>query len=162
MTGERANTLTLITFWVDDLLLGVDIARVQEINRCGDLTVVPKVAPRVRGIVNLRGELVTVMDLKLTLKRRRTDVSRTTRTIVVSQPEETIGLLVDGVRDVLTTTEDRIEPLPSHVDRSLGQYFLGVVQQPDALVVLLDIDAVARADASVRGSVPALAGTESR
>ena len=140
-TKARAE-LQLITFYVDELFLGVDINRVKEINRHVDVTPTPHAPEYVRGVVNLRGEVVTVVDLRCVLRLPVAEVTRQNRNVVVNSDTEAVGLLVDRVADVVTAVCEDIEPSPSNVGGVEGSFFKGVYRLDSELLVILDVDKV--------------------
>ncbi len=127
---------------VGDLALGVGLDQVQEINRLVDATQVPRAPEEVRGLVNLRGSLVTVLDLGVILHGVPTAAGGDTRTVIIEFGDERVGLLVDKVGDVVDCTEQTMEPLPNHVGRQHGRWFSGLVQLERELLLVLDVDAV--------------------
>jgi purine-binding chemotaxis protein CheW len=131
-----------VTFYAGDLLIGVDIHNVEEINRQVEVTPVPQAPPQVRGVINLRGEVVTVLDLREVLDMGNTDINEHTRTVVVTSGNEQIGLLVDRIADVILAREDRIDPQPANVSGIDGHYFKGVYKLDNSLLIILDVDAV--------------------
>lgn len=128
---------------VGQLLLGIEIDRVQEINRMVDATFVPRAAPEVRGVINLRGNLVTVLDLARILDGGQTAAGDKSRNVIVDFGDERIGLVVGAVGDVLDCRDRHIEALPAHVERQHGRWFRGLVQFEHELMLILDVDAVA-------------------
>lgn len=129
---------------VDGRHIGVDLDRVQEINRLVVPTPVPLMPPHVRGIVNLRGNLVTILDLDCILRGRRTEVGPRSRTVVFESDHETCGFLVDDVGDVVDIEGHTPEQLSGLVPPEQRRWFSGLVQLPDRLLLLLDVDEVAR------------------
>lgn len=127
---------------VGQLLLGIEIDRVQEINRLFDATFVPRAAPEVRGVINLRGSLVTVLDLARILDGGQTVGGEAARNVIIDFGEERIGLVVGAVGDVVDCRDRRIEPLPAHVERQHGRWFRGLVQLETELMLILDVDTV--------------------
>lgn len=130
------------TFYVGDLLMGVDIRLVQEINRQLDVTAVPNSPSYVRGVINLRGEVSTVIDLRTILGLPEAEESRDTRNLIVHSQGEAIGLWVDRISDILTVSPDQISPSPSNVDGVDGKFFLGVHTLDSEICVLLDVEQV--------------------
>lgn len=124
------------------MLIGVDLDRVQEINRLVEPTAVPLLPDHVRGLVNLRGNLVTVLDLDGILRGNRTVVGKGSRTVVLEAEGETCGLLVDEVGDVVDIANLAREPLSGLLAAEQRQWFTGFVQLPEGLLLLLDVDAV--------------------
>ncbi|MCA8951523.1 MAG: chemotaxis protein CheW [Planctomycetes bacterium] len=136
------ETVSLVACRVGDIELGIELIRVQEINRLVEATFVPRLDPEIRGLINLRGSLVTVLDLGTILRGESVEVGRGTRNIIVELRGERYGLLVDEVGDVIEATAKPIESLPSHVESCEARWFAGLVQREDGVVLALDIDAV--------------------
>jgi len=136
-----ADGLEFSAFYVADLLIGVNILQVEEINRHVTLTPVPHAPECVRGVINLRGEVVTVMDLRTILGLPPGTISASTRNVVVNSRGEQIGLLVDRIADVVKAQSDAIEPTPANVSGVDGRFFKGVVKLEKELMVILDVDA---------------------
>src|SRR5271157_3269765 len=98
---ETAAEVELATFFVADLLLGIPIRKVEEISRYSSVTPVPGASESVCGVISLRGEVVTVLDLRTVLGLGKTEPTRQTRNVIVQAGGERIGLLVDRVADVV-------------------------------------------------------------
>jgi purine-binding chemotaxis protein CheW len=139
--GKTAE-LQFATFYVGHMLLGVDIRVVQEINRQSEITQVPHAPDYVRGVINLRGDVATVVDLRRILGLPASEASRQTRNLIVHHQGEAIGLLVDRISDILTLSDDQINPPPTNVDGVDRRLMSGVCTLDSAIVVLLDIDEV--------------------
>ncbi len=139
-TLDRVEKLEYCTFYVEDLLIGVDIRQVEEINRQIDVTPIPHAHQHVRGVINLRGEVVTVVDLRTILGLPSSDVTYQTRNVIVNSCGEQIGLLVDRVGDVVAIRTDFIDPLPANFDEGAVRLFLGVYKMKNRLLALLDIE----------------------
>jgi purine-binding chemotaxis protein CheW len=135
-TGPKRQ---LITFRLGDRLLGIPIEAVCEILRVGEITPVPDAPGVVRGVVNLRGAVVTVVDLRAVLEMGAAEIGPRTRMIVVTSGDEIIGLLVDRVADVVTIDLDDREPLPANSENGDGRFFTGVYRVQDELLVALDV-----------------------
>lgn len=130
---------------VGDLLVGIGIEHVQEINRHVDATFVPRLEAEVKGLINLRGNLVTVLDLVRILHGRDAVTASDTRNVIVQHEQERFGLLVDAVGDVANCESLELEPLPSHFDPAHAKWFAGLVQLDDQILLVLDVAAVVRA-----------------
>jgi purine-binding chemotaxis protein CheW len=139
---KSASEVEYVTFHVGNLLIGVDIHNVEEINRQVHITPVPQAPPQVRGVINLRGEVVTVVDLSNVLGMGNTKVGQDTRTVVVNAQDEQIGLLVDRIADVVLAHSDQIDPPPANVGGADGRFFKGVYKLEKSLLIALDVDAV--------------------
>ena len=145
-SANRTDEMELVSFYVGDLLVGVDIGHVEEINRHLDLTPIPHAPASVRGVVNLRGDVVTVLDLRTILGLEKVEISKHTRNVVVASGGERIGLLVDRISDVVRAWPDDIDPSPANVRGGEGRFFKGIYQLEKELLVILDVDAVVNAD----------------
>jgi purine-binding chemotaxis protein CheW len=140
-TFSPGSQIDLATFYVGEMLLGIDIHLVREINRHIEFTPVPHAPPRVRGVINLRGEVVTVMDLRIILGLGITELSKHARNVIVQSTGEQIGLLVDRVADTVRVEAGSIEPPPANVPGADAAMFQGVCRLESELVVILDVEA---------------------
>lgn len=141
-SGTASTTeLEYATFYVGTILLGVDIRQMEEINRNLDLTSVPQAARCVRGVVNLRGEVVTVVDLRTILGMEPAEITAGNRNVVVRSRGEQVGLLIDRVADVVRIKAAEIEAPPANVNGVEGRFFTGVCKLEKELLVILDVDA---------------------
>jgi purine-binding chemotaxis protein CheW len=129
-----------VTMYVGDMLLGVDIAIADEINRHVDVTPVPHAPGFVCGVLNLRGEVVTVVDLRMILGFPPTQAHRNSRTVIVRSAGEKIGLRVDRVADVVRARTAQIAPVPPNLAGVDGRLFKGVFRLTSELLVVLDIE----------------------
>ena len=147
-----STTCSYISCRVGDLSVGIDLARVQEINRLVEATFVPRLDPEVKGLINLRGNLVTVLDLKRIVQQGDVTPSRDTRNVIVEHQQERFGLLVDAVGDVAVCDTGELEPLPSHLDGEQARWFTGLVQLEGQILLVLDVDAAVRTHTSAASS----------
>lgn len=139
---QATEELQFSTFHVGDLLLGVDIRIVQEINRQLDITPVPGAARHVCGVINLRGEVATVVNLRSVLGLPAAERNRDTRNLIVHSQGEAIGLLVDRIGDILTVRPDEVSDPPSNIEGVDSRFFSGVHTLDTDLCVLLDVEQV--------------------
>ncbi|MBN1844058.1 MAG: chemotaxis protein CheW [Sedimentisphaerales bacterium] len=137
-TAERE----LVTFYIGDLLMGIDIQQVQEIHSHLELTGVPQAPSIVRGVINLRGQVVTILDLRRILDLGQTDPSGQNRTVVIRQNKENLGLLVDRLGDVITISGAQIESPPANVNDVDSQFFEGICALPSNLLMILQVDKI--------------------
>jgi purine-binding chemotaxis protein CheW len=144
---DLAETAEYCTFHVGDLLLGIEIHQIEEINRHLDFTPVPHAPLCVRGVVNLRGEVVTVVDLRVVLGLSKTEVSAGTRNVIVNSCGEQIGLLVDRIGDVISVRGTEIDRRPANLTGTDAKFIRGVYPTGDQLVALLDVEAALACDA---------------
>ncbi|MFK7961738.1 MAG: chemotaxis protein CheW [Phycisphaerales bacterium] len=137
---DDGKTIELVTFHLGDLWIGINIHEVQEIIRLRNLTVVPHAAEMVRGVVNLRGDVITIVDLRSVLRLGTTPVNDATQNVIVRSGDEMIGILVDRVGDVVFAHEDSIEPAPGNLEARIGDYVAKVHKTENALLCILDTD----------------------
>jgi len=130
----------LVTFYLDREEYGVDVRQVQEIRRVGDITSVPRAPEFVRGVINLRGRILPVLDLKRKLALGEVAASRNSRIVVVRVRERLLGLLVDGASQVPKIPVSRIEAAPEEVVERGGDYIRGVAKLDDRLIILVDLE----------------------
>lgn len=131
--------LQLVTFGLGTEEFAVDILAVQEINRTMALTRVPQSPAEVEGVINLRGKIIPVIDLR---KRFGMDAGAQTeqsRIVVVEVHGRVIGFLVDRVSEVLRISSKIVEPAPSMVTSVNSDFIAGVGKLPDRLLILLDL-----------------------
>ena len=145
--SETAKTIKeprmeLATFRVGKALCGIDILNIQEINKHFEVTTVPQAADYVVGVLNLRGRIVTILDLGKKLGLSEIQANKNNRNIIVRSQEEHIGLMVDSISDVVTADLDKIEPSPSNIGGLKGKYFQGVLKTETSLIGILDIEEV--------------------
>lgn len=134
------ETLQYASFFVDEMLLAIPISQVHEINRQLDVTRVPHAKDSIAGVINLRGEVVTVVDLRNVLGLPRTDISAANRNVIIQHGDELIGLMVDGVADILSIEKSDITTAPANVSSIDHRFIKGVYAMNDQIVVILDID----------------------
>ncbi len=134
------TTEHLATFFLDREEYGVDVRQVQEIRRLSEITSVPRAPEFIRGVINLRGRILPVLDLRRKLGLGEVVEGRATRIVVVRVRERTLGLLVDGASQVLKIPVSRIEPAPEEVVERGGDYIRGVAKLDDRLIILVDLE----------------------
>lgn len=119
---------------------GIDIFRVNEIIRLREITPVPQTRPHIRGLVNLRGKTIPVVDLRSRFGMELTPDMDSTRIIVVESDLGNIGVVVDEVSEVLTIAAEAIEPTPSLVEAEETEFVTAIAQRDGRLITLLDLD----------------------
>ncbi len=146
MSEIRVNktVIELATFYVGDALCGMDILKVQEINKLMEMTKVPQAPEYVLGILNLRGQIVTIIDLGRKLGLGSTDLGSDPRNIIVNAPGEHVGLLVKSISDVVMADPNKIEPAPANMSGIQGTFFTGVYKTENKLIGILDTKEVLR------------------
>ncbi|WP_456384563.1 chemotaxis protein CheW [Desulfolithobacter sp.] len=150
--ATEKNIIELATFYVGDALCGMDILKVQEINKLMEMTRVPQAPSYVTGILNLRGQIVTIIDLGKKLGLDETSLGDDPRNIIVNAPGEHIGLLVRRISDVVMANPDKIEPAPANMSGIQGNFFTGVYKTKDKLIGILDVEEVLKMESESRTS----------
>ena len=131
-----------LTFRLADEVYGLPILKVQEINKLMQMTKVPQAPDYVVGILNLRGQIVTIIDLGLKLGLGATDISQDPRNIIVNSAGGHVGLLVRKISDVVSADMERQEVAPANMRGIQGEYFTGVYKTETNLIGILNVDKV--------------------
>nr|WP_321467904.1 chemotaxis protein CheW [uncultured Desulfobulbus sp.] len=142
--NSTKNIIELATFYVGRALCGMDILKVQEINKLMEMTKVPQAPDYMVGILNLRGQIVTIIDLGQKLGLGNVEVTNESRNIIVNTPGEHVGLLVSRISDVVMADPDKIEPAPANMNGVQGKFFTGVYKTENKLIGILNIKEVLR------------------
>lgn len=132
----------VVVFDVANESYAVNIARVHEIIRLQQITVIPGAPLYVEGVINLRGKVIPVLDLRKRFHLAMVESTRSSRIVVVEIDQQTIGLVVDGVSEVLRMEGDQIEPPSPLVTGIDSSYLRGIAKLEGRLIVLLDLDKV--------------------
>ncbi|HAL56785.1 MAG TPA: chemotaxis protein CheW [Bacteroidetes bacterium] len=143
--GSRTQSdevLQLVSFTIGQEEFGVDILKVQEINRMVDITRVPNAPAFVSGVINLRGKVIPIVDLRQRFGLSRKDNDKNTRIIVVELSARVIGFVVDAVKEVLRIPRSVTEPPPPMVAGIGSEYITAVGKLEDRLLILLDLERV--------------------
>jgi len=135
-------SVELVGFALGDEKFGFDIQKIQEINRLLEITQVPRTPDFVMGVINLRGIVIPIIDLRIRFGRSPREPDQKTRIIVVEVKGKTIGMLVDAVSEVLRIPVNTIEPPPEIISGLDAQYISGVAKFNDQLIIILDLDMV--------------------
>jgi len=135
-----SGSAPLAVFHVGRYVCGLLISTIQEINKNLLLTPVHEAPDYVRGIINLRGNIVTVIDLRRRLGLESISLQPSTRNVIVKLDREMVGLLVDAVDDIVEVEQADIRPTPAHLAKDLGDAFEGVIQLGDELVAILELN----------------------
>jgi purine-binding chemotaxis protein CheW len=132
----------LVVFELDGESYGVEISRVQEIDRMASITLVPQSPIFVKGVINLRGRITPVVDLRARFGLPEQETTTLTRIVVVKSGEEWIGLVVDAVSEVLRISLDAIEPPSAMITTTDSAYLRGIAKLKERIIILLDLDRV--------------------
>lgn len=147
------------TFGLGDRLFGMDLLVIREINRILDITPVPRSREHIRGLINLRGQIVTIIDLAVRLGLPRHEIGDTSHNIILKTASELnassqrdirglsmdpVGFLVDAIGDVVEADASAIEPLSANVTEAEARFLSGVIKTSEGLLVLLDLPQILR------------------
>jgi purine-binding chemotaxis protein CheW len=144
----------LATFFLAKEEYGVDVKQVQEIRRVAEITSVPRAPEFVRGVINLRGRILPVLDLRRRLALGEVVVDRDSRIVVVRVKDRLLGLLVDGASQVLKVPVSQIEAAPEEVVQKGGDYIRGVAKLADRLIILVDLERLLASELLAAGAAP--------
>ncbi|GAB3684239.1 chemotaxis protein CheW [Angustibacter aerolatus] len=133
-------TARIATFTLDGRCYGVPVDRVQEVLRSQVRTPVPLAPPAVAGLVNLRGQVLTAIDLRARLGLPERSPDREPMVVVVRVGSEPVSLLVDTIGGVVDVADDQFEPPPDTMDDATGTLIVGAYKLPDQLLLALDVD----------------------
>ena len=142
-SGEE---LQVVTFNLGKEEFAVPILQIQEINRLVEITHVPKSPEFVEGVINLRGKVIPIIDLRRRFGLTQAELSRYSRIVVVNMDGRMVGLIVDSVSEVLRLSKDAIEPPPPVVAGIDSEYIRGLGKLEGRLLILLDLNRILTKD----------------
>lgn len=138
--AQTTGTLQLVSFRLGDEEYGIEITKIQEIILMGDITRVPQTPSYIKGLINLRSNVIPILDLRLRFGLPETAVTDETRIMVVNISGKTIGLIVDAVSEVLRVSQNQIAPPPPTVAGLGREYLTGLAKLEGRLLIMLEID----------------------
>lgn len=127
-----------LTFWTDKQLFGVPIADVIQIVGMQEITVIPELPSYAKGIINLRGSIIPLIDVRLRFQKEEVEYDERTCIIVTSIHESSMGFIVDEVDEVADISSDEIAPPPKIAHESTSDYLTGVAKHSDRIVLLVN------------------------
>jgi len=138
-----ADTITMVSFYIGDFLFGIPASQVLEINKEIDITPVPLSDEHILGIMNLRGQIVTVMDLA---KKLKIDLKVTPKLnlIVKDEGEAPISFVIEEIGEILEIAPSKLEKVPDKLEGLSKEYIKNVYQLPDKLLLVLDIEKIVK------------------
>lgn len=142
-TRTATETRQLCTFLVDGMLFGVDVMHVQEVFRYQEMTIVPLASSMVRGLINLRGQIVTAIDMRARLGLASRDKDSLPMNVVTTTADGVVSLLVDEIGDVLEVEARAFEVAPATIGAAFRDLVPGVFKLEGKLLLLLDAEKVA-------------------
>ena len=129
-----------LTFALSAEEYGVDILKVQEIRGYDAVTRLPDAPAHIKGVINLRGTIVPVVDMRVKFRLERADYGPTTVMIVLNVGGRVVGMVVDSVSDVVTLTPDQVKPAPDLGASVAAEYLRGLGTVGERMLILLDIE----------------------
>jgi purine-binding chemotaxis protein CheW len=148
--SEESSSQQLVGFRLGAEEYGIEITTIQEIILMGDVTRVPQVPHFIEGLINLRGSVIPIVDLRKRFGLLVTDRTDESRVVVVNLSEKTIGLVVDAVTQVIRVSKDQIEPTPPTVSAAGKEHIAGLAKLDNRMLILLDIERILDATGSDR------------
>ncbi|WP_249869765.1 chemotaxis protein CheW [Oceanobacillus saliphilus] len=139
MESVPTATRKMIIFQLDEEEYAIPVNQIGSIERLMPITRVPQTAPFVKGVINLRGVVIPVIDLRLRFNLQDSDLDGNKRIIIVNIHDMEVGLIVDSANDVIDIAEDKIEPAPEVIDTVDVGYIDGVAKIESRLLILLNL-----------------------
>jgi purine-binding chemotaxis protein CheW len=140
--GEKIMEHQLVVFELADEFYGINIAVVESIIKMQEITQLPQTASYLKGVTNLRGTVLPVIDLRIRFGLEAQKDTKQTRVIIVTMGAVKVGLMVDGVSEVLRISDGSIEPLPPMISSVNSDFLKGIVRLEDRLIILLEVEKV--------------------
>lgn len=138
MTMEIENKYVI--FQLENEYYGLNIESVQSIEKFQNYTRVPNAPKYIKGVINLRGEVVPILDLRIKLKLNPKKVDNNTRIVVTKQEELVIGLIVDTSSEVLEISKNNIDRAPTNGDDEYKEYIKGIGKVKDRLIIIINLE----------------------
>jgi len=142
MTDAAIGTepLQCVTFHLEGEIYGINVMLVQEVLRVTEIAPVPGAPDFVLGIINLRGNVVTVIDTRKRFALPAKEMDDSTRIVIIESDQQTVGIVVDGVSEVVNVSRNEIETAPSVGNDETARYIEGVVSRGEELLILVDLN----------------------
>jgi purine-binding chemotaxis protein CheW len=157
-SAQAPGSHQVLTFTLGSETYGVDILRVQEIRGWSPVTRIPQSPPHVLGVLNLRGSIVPIIDMRMRFKLDQAEYTAVTVIIVLSVESAAgrrdIGVVVDGVSDVIDVDYAQVKPPPDLGGQLSTEFIKGLAAVSDSMVMLLDIDRLIGCDVAERATLP--------
>ncbi|MEC2076957.1 chemotaxis protein CheW [Metabacillus fastidiosus] len=142
MSDITTTDVKVIVFQLKDEEYGIPVHLVRSIEKIEHITRVPKTAPFIKGVVNMRGVVTPIVELRKRFQIEEVEYTESTRIIIVSVKDIDVGLIVDSANDVIDIERDLIEPPPEVVDTIEAEYIKGVAKVGRRLIMMIDLETV--------------------
>lgn len=139
-TDTQDEIIQWVTFRLEDETYGINVMQVQEVLRVTEITPVPGAPEYVLGIINLRGNVVTVLDTRMRFGLSSHEIDDSSRIVILESSEQVIGILVDSVAEVVYLRSSEIESAPNVGNEESSRYIQGVHSRDEGLLILVDVD----------------------
>lgn len=146
---ELRQEVQLACFRVGGELYALDILRIKEVIRPQKLTAVPKAPPFIEGVINLRGAVIPVVDLRRRFDQSERGVDRGTRVVICALSGRMVGLVVDEVVEVRRYARNEVQSAPQFLRGKGAEFFLGVCRRDEDLVMVLDLERILSTDEKI-------------
>lgn len=140
VTATAVKNQKAIVFQLDDKEYSISVHHVISIEKIKQMTRVPNLPSHIKGVINLRGVIVPIIDLKRRLELGEIEVTKNTRVIIISYNNMEVGFMVDAADDVLDYSDDDLEPRPDTVTTVEAEFIHGVIKLDKRLLIHLDLD----------------------
>lgn len=139
-TPDNDEVLQWVTYRLGDETYGINVMQVQEVLRYTEIAPVPGAPDYVLGIINLRGNVVTVIDTRARFGLASTDVTDNTRIVIIESDEQVVGILVDSVAEVVYLKSSEIDSAPNVGTEESAKFIQGVCNRDGELLILVDLN----------------------
>lgn len=136
--ADNALKNQYLTFWADGQLFGVSIVNVMQIIRMQKIVEIPDYPPYAKGIINLRGSIVPILDIRMRLGKPQVEYSERTCIVIIEVREKLYGIAVDLVNEVMEILPENISPPPQMDGESVSEYLSGITKLDEKVVMVLD------------------------
>ncbi|MDD2031132.1 chemotaxis protein CheW [Pseudomonas sp. 39167] len=140
LKGSEDPILQWVTFKLDNETYGINVMRVQEVLRYTEIAPVPGAPSYVLGIINLHGNVVTVIDTRQRFGLNSTEVNDNTRIVIIEADKQVVGILVDSVAEVVYLRQSEIETAPNVGNEESAKFIQGVCNKNNELLILVELE----------------------
>ncbi len=142
LSTDVTETIQFVVVKVGDEQYGIDIKYIDNIVRMQSITRVPKVAPYLKGVINLRGEVIPVLSLRIKMELPPDEITKNTRIIIIKLNHESVGIIVDSVKEVVNIDMNNVERVSFENREEKSPFVQGIGKQNGELISLLDLSVI--------------------